>query len=281
MSVKLIAVDMDSTFLRTDKSYDKTRFLQQYAALKQRGIYFVAASGNPLYTLQYYFPEIADEIAYVAENGVYVVDGQQELNFSHFDSELLRLILNDLYPDFAACMVLCGKQQALISTAVAEQSLAKLSIYYKNLQRCEDVLALQQPICKITLNTKAEHEAAVLAQLAEKSYVQQHLVHVVSSGFGFIDLILPNKHKAYGLRFLQQKWAIDSANVLAIGDNYNDLQMVQQAGYGFAMDNAVDALKQVAKYHAPSNDEDGVLAVIDWVLAAAKPWPLATTAESY
>ena len=99
-------------------------------------------------------------------------------------------------------------------------------------------------------------------------------MNIVSSGFGFIDLILPNKHKAFGLSFLQKKWGITDAEMLTIGDNYNDLQMVQQAGYGFAMANAVPALKQVAKYQTKSNDEEGVLDVIDWVLAGKQDWSL-------
>ena len=126
----------------------------------------------------------------------------------------------------------------------------------------------------LTLNTYPSDEPAALALLKTKSYVIEQQVNIVSSGFGFIDLILPNKHKAFGLSFLQKKWGITDAEMLTIGDNYNDLQMVQQAGYGFAMANAVPALKQVAKYQTKSNDEEGVLDVIDWVLAGKQDWSL-------
>ncbi len=54
--------------------------------------------------------------------------------------------------------------------------------------------------------------------------------------------------------------------MLTIGDNNNDIEMVQKAGYGFAMQNAIPALKKVAKFHARSNEEEGVLDVIDLVL---------------
>lgn len=272
MSVKLIAVDMDSTFLKSDKTYHKTRFLKQYAELKQRGIHFVAASGNPLYTLQQYFPEIGKEIAYVAENGAYVMQAERELNFSSFDQDLLRQIITDLHDDFADCMILCGKHNGYIGAELPESSLAKLGIYFKKLERINRLSALDAPICKLTLNTDPQDEAAALKLLAAKPYVQQQQVHVVSSGFGFIDLILPNQHKAFGLSFLQQLWGITNAEMLTIGDNYNDIAMVKQAGYGFAMANAVPALKQVARYHAKSNDEEGVLEVIDWVLSAVDCW---------
>ena len=125
---------MDSTFLKTDKTYNKPRFLKQYAELKKRGIHFVAASGNPLYTLKQYFPEIGNEIAYVAENGVYVMDGDTEINYSAFQPEFLKQIIADLHPDFAECMLLCAKHCGYMGPEIPEQSLAKLNIYFKKLQ---------------------------------------------------------------------------------------------------------------------------------------------------
>ena len=265
---------MDSTFLRTDKTYNKTRFLKQYAELKDQGIRFVAASGNPLYTLKQYFPEIENEIAYVAENGAYVMDGNIELHYAAFEATLRQQMIHDLHADFADCMLLCAKHRAYIGPEVPEQSLAKLAIYFKQLQRVDDLSSVDASICKLTLSTHPDAEQTALALLKTKPYIIEQQASLVSSGFGFIDLIVPNKHKAFGLSFLQQQWGIADQEVLAIGDNYNDLQMVEKAGYGFAMANAVPALKQVAKYHAKHNDEDAVLDVIDWVLEGKQDWSL-------
>jgi hydroxymethylpyrimidine pyrophosphatase-like HAD family hydrolase len=55
MTVKIIAVDMDGTFLNEEKQYNKARFLKQYQQLQQRGIHFVVASGNQLSTLKITF----------------------------------------------------------------------------------------------------------------------------------------------------------------------------------------------------------------------------------
>ena len=267
MPVKLIAVDMDGTFLNSEKKYNRTRFLQQYNQLKQRGIHFVAASGNPMYTLTTYFPEIAHEMAFVAENGAYVMDQNQALNFDYFCPEQLQQIVTDLRPDYAKNLILCAKDCAYIEQDVAEQTLHKLQIYFKLLKIVDDLALVDDQICKLTLTT-ALHNSEILAALKQKSYIQQQGVKLVSSGFGFIDLILPNKHKAYGLQFLQQKWGVTDQEILAIGDHYNDIEMVQKAGYGFAMSNAVPALKQVASYLAKSNEQEGVLEVIDLVLNA-------------
>ncbi|WP_130804853.1 Cof-type HAD-IIB family hydrolase [Acinetobacter ihumii] len=267
MPVKLIAVDMDGTFLNSEKKYNRARFLQQYNQLKQRGIHFVAASGNPLYTLTSYFPEIAHELAFVAENGAYVVDQQQILNFDFFSPERLQTILIDLKQDNAKKLILCAKDCAYIEKNMPEQTLQKLQIYFKRLKMVDDLVQVDDQICKVTLTTSVQ-DTDILSGLKHRDYVQQHWVKLVSSGFGFIDLILPEKHKAYGLQFLQCKWNIQDHEVLAIGDNFNDIEMVQKAGYGFAMSNAVPELKQVAGYLAKSNEQQGVLDVIDLLLNA-------------
>lgn len=65
MSIKLIAVDMDGTFLSDQKTYNRDRFMAQYQQMKRQGIRFVVASGNQYYQLISFFPEIAHEIAFV------------------------------------------------------------------------------------------------------------------------------------------------------------------------------------------------------------------------
>ena len=62
MSIKLIAVDMDGTFLSDQKTYNRERFMAQYQQMKAQGIRFVVASGNQYYQLISFFPEIANEI---------------------------------------------------------------------------------------------------------------------------------------------------------------------------------------------------------------------------
>ncbi len=112
MSVKLIAVDMDGTFLSDAKTYNRERFLAQYARMKEQGIRFVVASGNQYYQLISFFPEIAHEIAFVAENGGWVVSAGEdvfngELSKTHFDT--VAAVLNDV-PGIE--IIACGKGSA-------------------------------------------------------------------------------------------------------------------------------------------------------------------------
>ncbi len=56
MGIKLIAVDMDGTFLSEAGNYDRERFKKQYIKMKEKDIKFVVASGNQYYQLHSFFP---------------------------------------------------------------------------------------------------------------------------------------------------------------------------------------------------------------------------------
>ena len=64
---------------------------------------------------------------------------------------------------------------------------------------------------------------------------------------------MPGLHKVNGLRLLQQRWDISSDEVLAFGDGGNDLEMLVQSRFSFAMQNAPQ-VKDAARYGAPSNN---------------------------
>jgi Cof subfamily protein (haloacid dehalogenase superfamily) len=68
---------------------------------------------------------------------------------------------------------------------------------------------------------------------------------------------------------LAQQWAIDDAEICAVGDDVNDIAMIRAAGLGVAMGNAQPQVKAAADRIAPSHDEDGLAEVVDWLLQDA------------
>ncbi len=69
--------------------------------------------------------------------------------------------------------------------------------------------------------------------------------------------------KADALRVLMEREGILKEELMACGDNPNDLEMIKLAGIGIAMDNAEDIVKEQADYVTLSNEEDGVAFVIE------------------
>ena len=80
-AVKMVAVDIDGTFVHSDYSYDYPRFRRILARMQEAGCRFVVASGNQYYQLRDLFPGYYDELSFVAENGAFVKD-RKELIFT-------------------------------------------------------------------------------------------------------------------------------------------------------------------------------------------------------
>ena len=263
---------MDGTFLNSKKQYNKARFLKQYEQLKQNNIHFVVASGNQLAKLVTYFPEINHEIAFIAENGAHVVDAGQEIAFAHLSKEQFGKILKAIDSVYTSTMVICGKQSAYVHRSMNAEDYAKVARYFEKLTVIDDFYTLDDLVCKITFTAQENESFAIFEHFQKQSFVADKVLVPVSSGFGFIDLILPDQHKAHGLKLLLQKWQIEPHQVVAIGDNNNDIQMIKAVGYGFAVENAIEALKAVAPYTTVSNEREGVLEVIDLILQHQAPF---------
>ncbi|WP_028987103.1 Cof-type HAD-IIB family hydrolase [Thermicanus aegyptius] len=101
-----------------------------------------------------------------------------------------------------------------------------------------------------TEQTLEEVKEALLAHLSDE-------IRITNAGFG-VEIVPKNISKAYGLKVLSAALGISPSEIIAIGDNYNDLEMFQFAGLSIAMANAPQEVKNRAKYVTRSNDEDGI-----------------------
>ncbi len=91
-------------------------------------------------------------------------------------------------------------------------------------------------------------------------------VYVATTADTFLEIMHPDVNKGNGLKMLAQSYSIPREETLAIGDGGNDIPMIEWAGIGVAVANAMQDVKDVADIIAPSNDEDAVAKVLDAVL---------------
>ncbi|WP_312948667.1 Cof-type HAD-IIB family hydrolase [Superficieibacter sp.] len=269
MGIKLIAVDMDGTFLSDAKIYNRERFMAQYQQMKQRGIRFVVASGNQYYQLISFFPEIAHEIAFVAENGGWVVDAGEDVFNCNVPDDHFSAVVEHLQTLADIEIIACGKNSAYTLRRYDDAFKAIAAKYYHRLEEVDSFDDLDDTFLKFGLNIPdtlvPEMQASLHASLG-------NMMTAVTTGHGSIDLIIPGIHKANGLRLLQQRWNIDDSEVVAFGDSGNDIEMLRQAKYSFAMSNASEVVKAVARFEAPRNNDEGVLGIIDKVLKQETPF---------
>lgn len=142
-----------------------------------------------------------------------------------------------------------------------------MNFYYPDRIEVTDLAAAINPqdmITKITLSYQYDFSAEL-----EKEFNQTHAekIHCTSSGFGLLDIVPYSVNKGSALKYFLRYFGAKPNELIAFGDGMNDAEMLKLAGYSYAMANAEDHVKKIAKYEAPSNNDDGVLEVLDSYLA--------------
>lgn len=88
-------------------------------------------------------------------------------------------------------------------------------------------------------------------------------VHITKSKPYYLEVLHKEGTKGHAVQFLAQHFGCELSQVIAIGDSWNDHEMLEVAGLGVAMGNAVESLKAIAGFVTKTNNEDGVKHVID------------------
>lgn len=91
--------------------------------------------------------------------------------------------------------------------------------------------------------------------------------NIVLSEADYIEFLSPGVHKGRGLQALAESLGIAAEETAAIGDYLNDLEMVEWAGFGAAVGNAKEEVKEAADEVFPSNDENGAARFVDHILS--------------
>ena len=120
--------------------------------------------------------------------------------------------------------------------------------------------SIKEPPNKI--HVTGEPEIIAKAQKEVTDYFRSYLYIYCSDPF-FLEIMPPQVDKAHSLLKLLSSIGLTSDQMICCGDGYNDLTMIETAGLGVAMANAQSMVLERADYITKSNDEDGVLHVIN------------------
>lgn len=264
-NIKMVAVDVDGTFVRSDYTYDVPRFKRILSVMKNAGCHFVVASGNQYYQLRDLFPGYYDELSFVAENGAFVKDRKELIFTADMPKETVDFVIDVCreYPEVQN--VLCGVNSAYCQRENVSREFFDLTgIYYHRLQWVDDFKKVTDQILKFAPTVPEEKTYFYYDIFRERL---KGKVEPTTSGHGSIDLIVPGCHKASGLKRLAERWGISPEQCAAFGDGGNDIEMLNYCGYSYAMENAPQNVKDAAKYICPSNEEDGVLVTLEKIFS--------------
>jgi Cof subfamily protein (haloacid dehalogenase superfamily) len=263
--IKLIAADMDGTLLNAKHELSQD-FFTVFEQIKSKGLLFAAASGRQFFNIENKFEKIKDDILFIAENGSYVVYKGDELLVQAMEPTIVhqQLLTARTLPDVHT--ILCGKKRAYVESD-APEFMKNLVMYYDKYQVVDDLMQIEDDqFLKIALCDLAGSE--------KNSYPvfknMQEQLQVKVSGFIWLDLSHKLANKGRAIEVVQKKFGITMDETLVFGDYLNDLEMMQQAYFSFAMENAHQEVKKVSRFLAKSNEENGVTVVLQKMLNEMK-----------
>ena len=289
--IRLVAVDMDGTLLDDEKNFPPG-LDELLDHLEQRGVVFVPASGRQVWTLIDMFPE-RPGLTFIGENGAIVMRDGREISSAPLDlatvRESVRLVRQYALPrpgataaredagegslreNFDGGLVVCGKNCAYVERT-DEAFLAAVAPYYTRTQCVDDLVKviddIEQGRIDEVIIKLAVYSAGDVTALADQTlgrFARSHQFAI--SAANWADLQDRGVDKGRALRALQEYLGVTPGQTAVFGDAGNDLSMIAQAEFSFAMENASADVRAAARFLAPSNNEAGVVKVLQVLLA--------------
>lgn len=263
--IKLIVSDMDGTLLN-NKHEVSPEFSEIFKELQKLKIKFAVASGRQYYSLRERMEEIKDELIFIAENGAIVMHKDEELHVEPMDQNVIHELIKDVRQLGDRYLILCGREQAYIESTNPEFMEPFLN-HYEKYKVVDDLLDVKDDLfLKFTICDLKGAEENSLPHL--KHY--QDRLQVKLSGKIWIDFNHKKAQKGNALKAVQDQMNIREEETLAFGDYLNDIELFQNSGYSYAMENAHEEVKAIASYHTGSNDNLGVEKILQELLDSVK-----------
>ncbi len=279
-AVRLVAVDMDGTFLDDSMGYDRARFAAVHAHLAALGVRFVVASGNQYHQLRSFFPDHPD-VLFVAENGALIADWSgNELRVQPIDRGIAATTWRTLEGWQDVHVIVCGRRAAYVRDDADHEAVALTRRYYHRLDHVGSFDEISDDVVKFALICPPSRTDEILVALA--AALPADTIVPTSSGHGSIDLIARGVNKGTALAWLGRHLGIPTEAMIAFGDGGNDVEMLRTVGLGVAMAQAPVTVRAHADLVTASNNESGVLTYLEralpaWQRAAYPPGdPVAT-----
>lgn len=257
----LLALDLDDTLLRKDLTIS-ARSRDAVRRCRAAGVKVTLSSGRMLQSVEPFAAQLGLSVAVVCYNGAMVAELP------------LRKILAHHPVPAAEAARLIGELRRLgqhINLYVNDQ------LYVERFTKEADayctrngVNAVVSPLDQL-LDTDPTKVLAMgppdeLDRLAPLLAAAFPRLHVTKSRPDYLEFMLAGVDKSMGLADVARHYDVRQERVLAVGDGPNDVEMLRYAGFGVAVGNAPEQVRNAADLIAPSNEEDGVAWVIEQIV---------------
>jgi len=245
--IKMIVTDLDGTLLRTDKTIS-SHTISTLSRCKQAGIKLAYATGR------------GGSAAKIVPAGLF--DGSAIANGASAvaDSTVIynRVIL---YQHARPLLMACDQRGLIISSQLGRMDYANYNIseiwpIIHNFMIVDFATHDKDAEKIITTNLTQEDIKFINSRLPACTYMVISVDNVAM-------IMHKDATKSKAIAALASHWGIAREEIVAFGDDLNDLDMLAYAGMGVAVGNALDKVKDIADFVCQSNDDDGVAMWLD------------------
>ncbi len=256
---RLIASDMDGTLLTTDKIITE-RNLSAIKRAVEKGCMFCLSTGRTMTGIKRYLGQLELTSPVIAANGAVVAmpDGEVIYEIGMSPESARTIYKYALELDLTLCV--WSKERLYINRKdkYTDHYKKVIGIEAEFIGNFEDLVS--DGILKIIWYADDERMPELHSFLGENCPADTRWANSTSRMIEFNDVRVS---KATAMLCLGEKFGIKKEEMIAIGDNFNDLPMLEQAGMPVAMGNAPDEVKAQAAYVTDTNDNDGVAKAIE------------------
>lgn len=272
MAIRLIALDIDGTLLDSHQELPEPNRLA-IAAATERGIEVALVTGRRYDFAMLVARKLHSPVTMIASNGAIIrlPNGQTDLRRLLSTGTALKVLqITREWRDAAALIFdRPGSNQILLEHFAPDDSL-RYWYYTRNQQYIELTesleISLTEPPLQILFAGKVAPMRAVENVLRHAPIARDYALSVTiyeNKDFTMIDVLDPTVSKGVALARRATERGIARHEILAIGDNHNDLEMLRFAGVPVVMGNGVPELKTFGWHQTASNDDAGVAAAIE------------------
>ena len=237
--IKLIASDIDGTLV-TDGGYDVPDELHEVIRkLRAKGIQFAAASGRQWASIESIFDPVKEKIFYLSDNGAYIGCHGRNLFLNPIERKTVMEMVEDVRTMEGLEVMLSGPDVVYLETKDREFLDWMINDYKFRVETVEDLTKVQSEFIKISVYRKTDVE--IYTRHLREKYGER--LKITISGDMWVDCMRPGVNKGEAVKILQESLSIKPEETMAFGDQLNDIEMLNQAYYSFAVGNARKEVK--------------------------------------
>ncbi|MTD40182.1 Cof-type HAD-IIB family hydrolase [Erwinia sp. CPCC 100877] len=263
--IRLIAIDLDGTLLDSNKEIS-ARNREVLARAKAAGVKVVLCTGRPLAAIEGYL-----ETLNLRDSGDYSITFNGGLVQKNDTGEIMEKALMPLKSvrELYELAVTLNVPLDILSDGVVLQ-MPTTADYVSLYPQLNSLLTFEAADLTQLTETRIYNKAVVAVdedyldgQIAKIPQTFYENYEVIKTRSNLLEFMPKGITKAYGIALLAKDLGIEAAEIMTIGDEENDVPMIEYAGVGVAMANAVPKVKNCADIITDSNDEDGVAKIIE------------------